>query len=88
MRTVRLRSCQCKRHLGVDFAIWRNEGAWGWFLLNPRGKGAMVGASANETQAMREPCLSIEEKLNSHPSREPEIPNQLKTTAGLAHAIQ
>jgi hypothetical protein len=47
----------------VDFAIWVNEGAWVWFLINPHGEGAMIGASANRAEAMREACLSIEEKL-------------------------
>jgi hypothetical protein len=30
---------------------------------NPAGDGGIVGASANEAQAMRDACLSIEEKL-------------------------
>jgi len=50
-------------HLGVDFSIWGSEGAWFWFLVNPRGMGGMIGASTNEAQAVREACLSIEELL-------------------------
>jgi hypothetical protein len=50
-----------KRHLGVDFAIWRNEGAWFWLLINASGEGGTIGASANEAQAIRDACLSIEE---------------------------
>ena len=52
-----------RQHLGVDFIIWEREGAWFWFLINPRGKGGMIGASTNEAQATLEACLSIEEML-------------------------
>jgi len=52
-----------RRHLGVDFAIWKTEGIWVWFVMNPRVEGGMIGASSNEAQAIREACLSIEEKL-------------------------
>jgi len=56
-------SCNRKRHLGIDFAIWRREGTWFWLLINASGEGGTIGASANEAQAMRDACLSIEEKL-------------------------
>ena len=52
-----------RRHLGVNFAIWKIEGTWVWFVMNPRVEGGMIGASSNEAQAIREACLSIEEKL-------------------------
>jgi len=52
-----------RRYLGVDFAIWKSEGTWVWFVMNPRVEGGMIGASSNEAQAIREACLSIEEKL-------------------------
>ena len=52
-----------RRHLGVDFAIWKTEGIWVLFVMNPRVEGGMIGASSNEAQAIREACLSIEEKL-------------------------
>jgi hypothetical protein len=52
-----------RRHLGVDFAIWKTEGTWVWFVMNLRAEGSMIGASSNEAQAIREACLSIEEKL-------------------------
>ena len=51
-----------KRHLGVEFVIWRSEGSWFWLLINEGGEGGTIGVSANETQAMRDACLSIEEK--------------------------
>jgi hypothetical protein len=49
-----------KHHLGVDFVIWRRDGAWFWFLVNSRRTGGMIGAASNKSQAMREACLSIE----------------------------
>jgi hypothetical protein len=52
-----------KQHLGVDFAVWRNESAWFWLLINPSGEGGMIGASADKAQAMRDACPSIEEKM-------------------------
>jgi hypothetical protein len=48
---------------GSGFAIWGTNGVWFWFLINPAGEGGMIGVSANEAQAMRDACLSIEEKL-------------------------
>jgi hypothetical protein len=50
-------------HLGVDFAVWRNEGAWLWLLINPGGDVGTIGVGTTEAQAMRDACLSIEEKL-------------------------
>jgi hypothetical protein len=55
-------SCNWKRHLGVDFAIWRSEGTWFWLLISASGEGGTIGASANEAQAMHDACLSIEEE--------------------------
>jgi hypothetical protein len=49
-----------KHHRGVDYVIWRRESAWFWFLLNPRSTGGLIGATSNESQAIREACLSIE----------------------------
>ena len=56
-------SSKRRRHLGVDFAIWRGEGGWFWLLINTRRKGGIIGASADEAQAVGEACLSIEEIL-------------------------
>jgi hypothetical protein len=47
-------------HLGIEFVIWSRESAWFWFLVNPRSKGGIIGATTNEPQAMSEACLSIE----------------------------
>jgi hypothetical protein len=57
---VRASSSDRRRHLGVDFVIWKSESSWFWFLINPRGNGGMIGAAANEARALREACLSIE----------------------------
>lgn len=57
---MRTGSSNRRRHLGVEFVIWRREGAWFWFLINPRTTGAMIGATANESRAIREACLSLE----------------------------
>jgi hypothetical protein len=43
----------------VDFVVWC-EGAWFWLLINPRGKGEMIGATITEAQAVWEACSSIE----------------------------
>jgi len=63
MRTLASGSCDRRRHLGVDFAVWENQGAWFWLLIDPSGEGGMIGASANEAQATRDARLSIEEKF-------------------------
>jgi len=82
-------SCDRRRHLGVDFAVWENEGAWFWLLIDPSGDGGMIGASPNEAQATHDAGISIEEKLAPFRSRrrKPRTPNQLNTTLDLAHAF-
>ena len=50
-------------HLGIEFVIWSRESAWFWFLVNPRSKGGMIGATTYESQAMSEAWLSIERIL-------------------------
>jgi hypothetical protein len=50
-------------HLGIEFLIWSRQSAWFWFLVNPRSKGGMIGATTDESQAMCEACLSIEKLL-------------------------
>jgi hypothetical protein len=54
-----------KRHLAVDFVVWRRESTWFWLLINALGKGGMIGATINEARAIREACLSIEAILAS-----------------------
>jgi len=56
-------SCDCKRHPGVNFAIWSSGESWFWLLINANGEGGTIGASANEAQAVHDAFLSIEEKL-------------------------
>jgi hypothetical protein len=52
-----------KRHLGVDFMIWRRESDWFWFLVNPRGDGGVIGTTGSEARAIHEAYLSIEAML-------------------------
>jgi hypothetical protein len=90
MRILTGESGRRKRHLGVEFAIWGKEGSWFWYLVNPGGGGGMIGASADEAQAMRDACLSIEEKLtvfHSEPMNSEKDDHRLKTSQGLAHVI-
>ena len=89
MRTLASGSCDRRRHLGVDFAVWESEGAWFWLLIDPSVEGGMIGASPNEAQATHDARISIEEKLAPFRSkpRKPRTPNHLKTTLSLAHAF-
>jgi hypothetical protein len=91
MRILTAESGSRKRHLGVEFAIWWKEGSWFWYLLNPGGGGGgMIGASANEAQAMRDACLSIEEILTvfySEPTNSEKHDRRLKTSQDLAHVV-
>jgi hypothetical protein len=49
-----------KRHLGIEFLIWKRQCAWFWFLMHPLSKGGIIGATTNEACATREACTSIE----------------------------
>jgi hypothetical protein len=75
--TVGDASATRKRHLGVEFAIWKRGSAWFWFLTRPYGKSGSIGATTSQTRAMREACWSIEAILQT-PEREP------VTTPGLS----
>jgi hypothetical protein len=57
---VSIGSSDRRLHMNVESVIWSREGAWFWFLINPRTNGAMINATANEARAIREACLSIE----------------------------
>jgi hypothetical protein len=59
--TVSTGSWNRKHHLGIEFVIWSRESAWFWFVIDPCGKGAMIGATGDEARALREACWSIEE---------------------------
>jgi hypothetical protein len=67
-----------RRHMGVEFLVWRREGTWFWFLINPRTADAMIGATANEARAISEACLSIEaiRTVFSPRSLEKRLPNK------------
>jgi hypothetical protein len=50
-------------HLGMEFLIWRRESTWFWFLINPRSQAGVIGATSDESRAVREARFSIEEIL-------------------------
>jgi hypothetical protein len=53
-----------KRHLAIEFVIWKRECAWFWFLMHPLSKGGgIIAATTNEACATREACKSIEAML-------------------------
>jgi hypothetical protein len=60
-------------HLGTSFEIWSGRQTWFWFVVNCRCDGAVIGAAANEAEAIREACLSIEEMAarRSHTAESP-----------------
>ena len=54
-------------HLGTSFEIWSGRQTWFWFVVNCGCNGAAIGAAANEAEAIREACLSIEEMAARRP---------------------
>jgi len=70
MMTVSVASSTRKRHLGIEFVIWKRGSAWFWFLSRPREKSGSIGATTTQTRAMREACWSIEAILQT-PERDP-----------------
>jgi hypothetical protein len=52
-----------KHHLGMEFLIWRREGTWFWFVVNPRNQAGIIGATSDESRAVREARFSVEEIL-------------------------
>ena len=70
--TVSAGSSTRKRHLGVEFVIWKRESAWFWLLTQPRGERGIIGATTNQVRATREARWAIEAILQS---REPEPGN-------------
>ena len=52
-----------KHHLGMEFLIWSRESTWFWFVVNPRNQAGMIGATSDESGAVREARFSVEEIL-------------------------
>jgi hypothetical protein len=50
-----------REHLGTSFEVWSGSHTWFWFVADPRCSGASIGAAANETDAISEARLMIEE---------------------------
>ena len=57
-----------RSHLGTSFEVWSGRRAWFWFVSDPRGDGASIGAATNETEAICEAHSSIEEMATRHSS--------------------
>ena len=50
-----------KRHYqGIDFEVWDGPQTWFWFVIDPHRDGGAIGAASNETEAVRDACLSID----------------------------
>jgi hypothetical protein len=59
------KSRNIRRLWGIEVAVWRKGDVWFWMLTNSNGEGGVIGACANEAQAMRDAHLSLEEKLSA-----------------------
>jgi len=47
----------------MEFLIWRRESTWFWFVVNPRNQAGIIGATSDESRALREARCSVEEIL-------------------------
>jgi len=65
LMTVGVASSTRKRHVGVEFVIWKRGSTWFWFLARPNGKSGSIGATTNPARAMRKACWSIEAILQT-----------------------
>jgi hypothetical protein len=74
-------------HLGTSFEIWSGRQTWFWFVVDCRCDGAAIGAAANEVEAIREACLSIEE-MAARRSHTAESPRINKSEVQIANAFQ
>ena len=48
-------------HLGIHFHIWNGQQGWFWLIVSGRRDAGIVGAAAQEADAIREARVSIEE---------------------------
>ncbi len=48
-------------YLGTSFEIWHGRHTWFWFVADTCCSGAVIGAAANEAEAIGEARRSIEE---------------------------
>lgn len=71
-------------HLGTSFEIWNGRRTWFWFVADARCGGAAIGAAANQGEAIREACLSIEEMA----ARRPDWPDSSGISKGTVRATQ
>ena len=52
-----------RNHLGTSFEIWRGRRATFWFIADASCDRAVIGAAANEAEAIYEVHSSIEEMV-------------------------
>ena len=52
-----------RRYLGMEFFIWIRGGTWFWFVVNPSNQAGMIGATSDESGAVREARFSVGEIL-------------------------
>jgi len=49
-----------RSYMGSGFEVWNSQRTWFWFVVDPLHNGGAIGAAANEADAIREACSSIE----------------------------
>ena len=54
-----------RRHLGIDFEVWKAQDIWYWLVARPGLNRGATGAAATEVSAMRDAHWSIEEMTAS-----------------------
>jgi hypothetical protein len=57
-------------YLGIPFDVWSGQQGWFWLVRDSRHDAGVVGAAANQIEAVREACLSIEQMASSGPVAE------------------
>jgi hypothetical protein len=52
---------EMRHYQGIDFEVWEGQQTWFWLVVDPQGEGGAIGAAANQLEAVRDACWSIEE---------------------------
>jgi hypothetical protein len=47
--------------MGIGYEVWNGQDAWFWLVISPYRNAGSIGVAANQDQAARDACLSIEE---------------------------
>jgi hypothetical protein len=48
-------------YMDISFDVWTGQGSWFWYIVNPNRNSGMIGAAANEMEAIREARSAIAE---------------------------